>query len=182
MRSILGVLLLAASWAGAGELTLATADGRDVQPLRTDAKAAVFIFTRADCPISNRYAPEIERLYERYSREGLDFWLVYVDPSQTPAVVRAHLKEFGYRCGALLDPKHELVAAAGVTITPEAAVFTRGRLLYRGRIDDRYVDFGKTRPAASTHDLEDILAAVAAGKSVLPRTTKATGCFIEDLK
>lgn len=183
MRWILGLALLSAAVATAGELTLASADGREVHPLQMqEKKAAVFIFTRTDCPISNRYAPEVERLYERFSPEGFDFWLVYVDPGQTPGAVRTHMHEYAYHLGALLDPKHELVKAAGATITPEAVVFERGRVLYRGRIDDRYVAFGKARQAASTHDLQDVLAALAAGKPLAPRTTHAIGCYIEDLK
>ena len=183
MRRILGTALLVAALANAGQLTLASVDGREVQPLRTETgKAAVFIFTRTDCPISNRYAPEVERLYESFSNRGFRFWLVYVDPAESTAVVRAHVKEYGYRLGALLDPKHELVKATGAEVTPEAVVIADGRVLYRGRIDNRYVAFGKARQSASKHDLEDVLTALAGGKTIQPRTTHTVGCFIEDLK
>ena len=37
---------------------------------------------------------------------------------------RQHAASFGYRCPVLLDPRHKLVAATGVTITPEVAVVT----------------------------------------------------------
>ncbi|HVG86104.1 MAG TPA: hypothetical protein VM820_16370, partial [Vicinamibacterales bacterium] len=39
-------------------------DGRPVNPLRVpaEARAHVLVFTTTDCPISNRYAPEITRL------------------------------------------------------------------------------------------------------------------------
>ena len=61
----------------------------------------------------------------------------------------------------LRDPDHVLVRAAGATIAPEAAVFVREapapRLIYRGRIDDRYLAPGRMRPAATAHDLEDAI-------------------------
>src|SRR5688572_9396475 len=44
-----------------------------------DAKAIVFIFVSTDCPISNRYAPEIRRVEEEFARSGVRFWLVYAD-------------------------------------------------------------------------------------------------------
>jgi hypothetical protein len=186
MRRIFGAVLLATALLNGGELTLKTVDGTEVQPLNEPSahsgKAEVFLFTRTDCPISNRYAPEVERLYDAFSSRGFQFWLVYVDPAQTAAAIRAHRKEYGYHCGALLDPKHQLVRATGAEVTPEAVVFSKGRVLYRGRIDDRYVAFGKARQSASTHDLEDVLNALAAGQAVEPRTTRAIGCFIEDLK
>jgi hypothetical protein len=55
-------------------------------------------------------------------------------------------------------------------------------MVYRGRIDDRYVDFGKTRPAPTNRDLERVLEAILAGKSLSSETTPAVGCFIPDLK
>ena len=58
-------------------------EGQSVDPLeRGEARARVFVFVRTDCPISNRYAPEIKRLHERYRDQGVAFDLVYVDPKQ----------------------------------------------------------------------------------------------------
>jgi hypothetical protein len=83
----------------------------------------------------------------------------------------------------LRDPDHDLVRLAGATITPEAAVFVQGReMVYRGRIDDRYVDFGMTRTKATTHDLRNTLDAVLAGKPVPAARTRAIGCYIADLQ
>ena len=78
------------------------------------------------------------------------------------------------------DPKLALVKFAGATITPEAAVVVGGRVVYRGRIDDRYVDLGRERPAPTQRDLFDVLTAIVAGKPVPHATTQAVGCFISD--
>lgn len=145
-------------------------------------KAVVLLFIRSDCPISNRYAPEVQRLYERYSPQGVDVHLVYVEPRLTAAAMQKHRKEYGYTIPALLDAGHHYVNRAGARITPEAAVFVRGRLIYLGRIDDRYVDIATARPRAQHHDLEDVLDAVVAGKTVQPRETTAVGCAIENLQ
>ena len=55
-------------------------------------------------------------------------------------------------------------------------------LVYRGRIDDRYVDFGNTRARATQHDLRQALDAVLSGEPVANPRTKAVGCFIADLR
>jgi hypothetical protein len=52
--------------------------------------------------------------------------------------------------------------------------------MYRGRIDNRYVELGVERPAATQRDLADALASVLAGKAVAAATTQAVGCFIAD--
>jgi len=161
--------------------------GRQIEPFRaTDAKAIVFLFVRTDCPISNRYAPEVRRLHEKFAARGVTFWLVYPDRDTSVEMIRKHIKEFEYTQGVLRDPEHALVKIAGVRVTPEAAVFVpegaERRMVYRGRIDNRYVAFGKARPAPTTHDLEAVLEAIVEGKSVTATTTPAIGCFISDLQ
>jgi hypothetical protein len=174
-------LAAAVSVSGTG-LALPTLGGKKVDPFRhRGTKAVVFVFTRTDCPISNRYAPEVERLYEKFRGE-VDFWLVFVDRAEPAAAIGRHVREYGYRFGAILDRKHELVKLSQATVTPEAAVFAGERLIYRGRIDDRYIAYGKARLVPARHDLEEVLDAVAAGRPVDARTTRAIGCFIEDLE
>jgi hypothetical protein len=56
-----------------------------------------------------------------------------------------------------------------------------GTLVYAGRIDDQWVDFGKARPAPTRRDLQEVLAALVAGDRPTPERTAAVGCFIADL-
>jgi hypothetical protein len=162
-----------------------TLGGAPVDALQAppDTKAIVFLFTSTDCPISNRYAPEVRRLVAAFAPQGVVFRLVYPAAADTPEAIRTHMAAFSYEgaAGALRDPALALVKFAGATITPEAAVYANGRIVYRGRIDDRYVDLGVERPKASTHDLEEAIAAVVAGKPVKHATTQAVGCYIADL-
>ena len=167
-----------------GALHVLDLNGRPVDPFQEPgAKATVFLFVRSDCPISNRYAPEVGRLQEKFAPRGVIFWLVYVDPDEPAGQIRRHMQEYDYRFDALRDPGHTLVKMTGVGVTPEAAVFAdEMRMVYRGRIDNRYVDFGKTRPAPTERDLAEALEAVLAGRPVPNPTTPAVGCYIPDLQ
>ena len=159
--------------------------GQLVDPLAASPSisATVLLFLGTECPYSNRSAPEIQRVMTRFEPKGVRFWLVYPNAVETPAIIRAHLKDFGYRDIALRDPDHALVKMAHPQVTPEAAVFDRrGALVYHGRIDDRFVSLGKERPAPTKRDLEDALTATLAGKPVAVPTTQAFGCYIGDLK
>jgi hypothetical protein len=164
-------------------LRLETSDGQVVDPFafQGQSRAVAFVFTSVECPISNRYAPEIKRLHDRFAAAGVDFWLVYPNAAEAPAKIRQHMKEYGYPMRALRDPRHALVKLAGATITPEAAVYDRERrLAYRGRIDDRYVSIGVERPAATRHDLENAIGATLAGTPVKESRLQAVGCYIAD--
>src|ERR1051325_1267569 len=90
------------------------------------AKTIVCLFARTDCPISNSYAPEVRRMYEKFSSQGVQFYLVYPDPDESPQMIEKHLKEYAYPFAGLRDPKHELVKMGEAKITPEAAVFDSG--------------------------------------------------------
>ena len=156
-------------------------DDRPVDPLLDAAGGpVVVIFTSVECPISNRYAPELRRLHEAFSTRGVRFHLVYPNPADAPPAIRTHHREFAYPMSALRDPRGELVALTGATVTPEAAVFHKRTLVYRGRIDDRFVAFGVERPAATERDLENALNAILAGRPVVRATTPAIGCFLSD--
>jgi ribosomal protein L35AE/L33A len=155
--------------------------GRPADPLKNpDARVTVLLFVRTDCPISNRYAPEVRRLRDALAPRGVVWWMIYPDPDETVAAIRKHLEDYKFGADALRDTRHALVKATGVTVTPEAAVFKGSTMIYRGRIDDRYEDLGKMRPEAVTHDLEDAIRAALAGKKI-SRRTRAVGCDIPEL-
>jgi protein-disulfide isomerase len=143
-------------------------------------RLTVLVFTTTDCPISNRYAPEIQNLAGKFGDKA-KFILVYPVPADTPEAIRAHHKKFGYSLEYLRDAGQKLVKQTGVTVTPEVAVMKGSTVLYRGRIDDRYVELGKERPTPTTRDLDDALSAVIAGKPIATKETRAVGCILSDL-
>jgi hypothetical protein len=145
-------------------------------------RVVVLIFAASDCPISNRYVPEIARLNKEFSRQGVRFWWVFPNPADTAQVVARHDKEFEIHEGKLLDRTQSLVKRAQVTTTPEAAVFlvdgSALREVYHGRIDDRYISLGQERPQAGRHDLEAAIAAALINKPVPRPSGPPVGCSI----
>lgn len=143
-------------------------------------KAVVLVFVGRDCPISNGYAPEVVRLCKEYGPKKIAFCVVYADADITRDAARKHAREYGYPCPAILDPEMKLARRVEATVKPEAAVLSpKGELLYRGRIDDRHIDFGKSRSRPTRRDLRDALDTVLAGKPVPVARTKAIGCYID---
>jgi hypothetical protein len=164
----------------AGPLDL---NGKPLDPFSGPASVRVLLFVRTDCPITNRYAPELQRLGKEFASRNVQFWLVYVDPTETPAAIKSHIAEYSFPGKPVRDPEHLLAKRALATVAPEAAVFdTTGKLQYHGRIDDRYVDIGKSRQQADVHDLENAISAVLAGKPVAHPQTRAIGCSLADVE
>lgn len=167
----------------AADVTLTDLDGRPHHPLTVAAvKAHVLLFITTDCPIANSYAPEIAAITRDYAKVPLRFYLVHSDPDLTADTARKHAKAYGLTAPILIDRKHQLVKATGVTLVPEVAVvLPGGKIAYCGRIDDLYAEVGKKRPAPTTYDLRNALAAVLAGKPAEPARTQAVGCSIPEL-
>jgi hypothetical protein len=151
--------------------------GRIVDPLAHNDRADLLLFVRTDCPISNRYAPELAHIVERFATQPLDVWLIYVDEDETPAKIRAHMQAYRLPGTPLRDLEQHLAARAGVKVTPEAALFDAGGVRrYRGRIDDRHVDYGQQRAEPSTHELLDAITAVLDGRAPAVAEVDAVGC------
>jgi hypothetical protein len=165
-------------------LRLVDLDGNGFDLLQRErGRICVVIFTRTDCPISNRFAPEIRHLDETYRPRGVDFFLIYVDPHEDATAIRQHLREYQYACTGLRDLEHALVAYCHATATPEAVVFNRdGSIVYQGRISDQYVELGNAKSQAAQHDLADAIESTVNGRPVAAARTRAVGCSIADLK
>jgi Thioredoxin-like len=160
----------------------ATSQPRDaaVARLTAQGRAVVLMFVRVDCPISNSYAPELQRIIHDYEDQKIAFDLVYVDEHLTLQQARQHAAEFGYHCAVRVDENRVLVGKFKIDVTPEVAVVSpAGDVLYRGRIDDTYAAFGKKRFAPTTHELRDALDAIVQGHAVAVSNTTAVGCSIQ---
>jgi len=187
-----GLLLFPVALAAAGDrarnLEMHEVRGGIVKPFAAGAQASVVFFVATDCPVSNGYAPEIQRVCREYSGRGVGCSLVYEDIDAAPRSpkllqqVRAHLDDFKYSgIPAALDEDRAAASVAKASITPTAIVVNRdGEIRYRGRIDNLYVALGKMRQQVTSHDLRDALDAVLAGRPVPHPETESIGCFITD--
>ena len=146
-------------------------------------KAVVLFFVITDCPITNGYVPEMNRIREAYASRGVVLYAVQAEPRTPDADVQRYARDYRYSFPLLLDPRQVLVRFTGATATPQVAVLSaEGKLLYLGRIDNRAVDFGVQRPRATEFDLREALDATLAGKPVPHAFAKSIGCGIPRLE
>lgn len=184
------IIAIAASVVAAPALRASTPSVADIDghvwtplsPARGETNLVIFV--SADCPVSARYAPEINRIAAAYKSRGVRTFLVYADLTATIPSVRRNMAAFhpGSTIPAIIDAGFALTIAADARITPEAFVYTSSGRVYRGRIDDLYISIGKSRQQALHHDLREALDAALAGRAVATPDTPAVGCYIERVK
>ena len=142
----------------------------------------VLFFVTHDCPVANKMVPEIKRIAKDY-RQKAGFMLVYADPDMTLAQLKTHQTDFKLtKIPNTLDKNHQLVKATGAEVTPEAVIIKQSTVVYRGRINNFYENFGKPRRVITQHDLRDALEAVLAGRKVPAPRGECIGCYIPKLK
>lgn len=154
--------------------------GQWLEPFTPKGPASVLLFVSSDCPISNSYAPEIQRLCHQFQSQGVGCSLFYEDLQLDAAAARKHFDEYGFGgIPAAIDGERTVAKAAGATVTPQAVVVDRqGAVRYRGRIDNFYAALGKPRQRVTVHDLRDALDAVVSRRPVSTPDTHAFGCSI----
>lgn len=160
------------------ELTVLTADGVSTRRL-SNQRGSVFIFSRTDCPIANAYVPKLNRMQQHFGKDDFDWYYVYSQSDDEPARLRTHAQEYRLEFMSIADGQLQLARKLGASSTPQAVVITKtGEMVYRGRIDDLFEDYGKKRNAITQDDLQDVLRSIQKRVKIAYRETEVIGCKI----
>lgn len=147
----------------------------------------VVIFTCNHCPIAQMYERRIEQLYEDYGKKGVD--IVAIQGNDPKAIrideldssdvsdtlddmkIRVAYKHLHYPYLYAGDSP-SVTSAYGPQATPHVFVFDKARRLrYQGRFDNSYrIEMVKT------HDAQNAIDALLAGKEVAVTHTGVFGC------
>ncbi|MFM7315836.1 MAG: redoxin domain-containing protein [bacterium] len=162
---------------------VAGVDGQIIELTRQPGQALAVVFYSTQCPIANACSEEIGRLASSLPAEKIKFLGVCVDPDIDSAEVISHKREFQLNIPVVHDRGGALVRKFRAKMTPEAFVLDdNGRVVYQGRIDDRYVNRPQKNPNPKSRDLANALTAIVEGRNIAVACTEAIGCPIPEIK
>ena len=161
------------------------AGGRDDRPdshrlSEHRGRVVVIVFVGTSCPIGDLYLPRLIAMADSYRRAASTSLAIDSNASE-PGRGRRRLcpQRPGANFPFLKDSENRVADALLAERTCEAIVVDRrGRLRYRGAIDDQYTP-GRRRDAPRNDYLAGALEAVLGGRAVAPETTTVAGCPIE---
>lgn len=138
----------------------------------------VYVFLKEDCVISQNYTPTLNRLYQTFSSQKIEF--IGLFPSTREKPIEAFREKYAITFPLKSDYFQTMTKKLGATVTPEVIVYNNvcNEILYQGRIDDTYFRVGKKRTVTTTAELEAALEAIIANKPVLIKKTEPVGCLI----
>jgi hypothetical protein len=138
----------------------------------------VLCMTEVGCPIAGKLAPRLQRLATEFGARGVRFVGLDASVQDSADEIARESAELGRKFPVFQDARQELARRLDVRTTTETMVFDgRGRLRYRGAVDDQYA-LGAARPQPTQDYLVQALQAVLQGEEPALAATPAPGCFL----
>jgi thiol-disulfide isomerase/thioredoxin len=142
-------------------------------------RVLVVVFVGTSCPVGDLYMPRLVELSKKFEPRNVDFVAINSNASDTGDDVADYARRSLMIFPMLKDVDNRVADVLLAERTCEALVIDgRGRLRYRGAIDDQY-GLGSRRDSAVHHYLTDAIDAVLAGRDVAVDMTQVVGCPIE---
>ncbi|MEM8668168.1 MAG: redoxin domain-containing protein [Planctomycetota bacterium] len=146
-------------------------------------KPLALVILDTGCPIANRYSPELNQFCEDARAKGVEFYGVLSDPLLTLKEAREFQQKFGLTFPIVWDSNGDLATRLKPTHFPESFVISqRDQVVYRGRIDNRFVSIGKLRNQITSHELKDAIVSVAEGNAPAVSYEPPIGCLFDAWK
>ena len=146
-----------------------------------NVKGYIVVFTCNHCPYAKAYEDRLIAINDKYSKQGYPVIAINPnDPSAEPEdsfdEMKVRAKQKGFKFPYLMDEGQKIYPQYGATKTPHVFLLDSKRVVkYIGSIDDSPTDAS----AVKAKYLEDAIAALQAGKDIIPNVTKALGCSIK---
>lgn len=168
--------------AQAPDFDLPGSDGRNHKVADVMGKSGLLLFfTCNHCPYVVNSEDRQKAIFAKAAARGVAMVAIHSNethdhPEDAFDLVKAKMKEKGFGWLSLHDETQLVARAYGAERTPHFFLFGKdGRLFYSGRMDNSPRDASK----AMTHELEDALDDLAAGRAARLSRTDAIGCNVK---
>lgn len=140
----------------------------------------IYFFLLDECKICRDYGPELKRLSDEFESEIISFVGVFPNFSSKSENIEKFKSEFDIPFELKTDYFKKLSHKFGAKILPEVFVYDHDldKVIYSGRIDDRYAAIGKRKRVIRKFDLRDVLDNIKSGDTIITTRTEPIGCFI----
>lgn len=142
---------------------------------RANAQTTVYVWLLETCPISKAYMPVLK---EMASDTSVKFIAVFPNILSDSASISSFFKDYNWFPSFVIDRDSSLRNAQSAKVTPQVMVFSGSKMVYRGRIDNRYAKLGRRRETPTEEELKTVLLKLKNGQFVEFFETTAIGCLI----
>ena len=145
------------------------------------ANGLLVMFSCNTCPVVKGYQQRTNAICKYAAQQDLGVVLLnsneaYRADDESLEAMRNYAGNQQYQWFYVVDKNNELADAFGASRTPECFVFnSKGKLVYKGAIDDNPGDAGGVRKEYLKTAIDDMIA----GKDIAVKETRSVGCSIK---
>lgn len=150
----------------------------DILYPQTDS-LSLYLFLLDDCPICLNYTSLLNELYAEYGTR-ISFQGYFPNFSSKQKKIDKFKQTYNIEFPLQTDYFKEQAKKWNAQVTPEVILYNHrnNKILYQGRIDNKFVRLGKRRNVVTKHELVDAIKQTLAFKEVLTAFAEPVGCFI----
>ena len=138
-----------------------------------------YFFFIQDCPASKYAISKVAQMDKAYPDSLVKFIGVYSDPVPNLLTMRKLVNNHSPNLTIIIDSTLAIAKKYNATTTPQFILLDEAeKVLYDGRIDDYYIDFGKHGDDPKDNYVQMAIETLKAGKGKYIRSTKPIGCKI----
>lgn len=141
----------------------------------------VYVFLLETCPICQQQTTALQELHEEFSKSGVNFVGLFPNGRvSNEATMNSFKTVYGLTFELRPDFNHFIKNKFDAKITPEVFVYDERnkKMLYSGKIDNRFESVGVRRQVVSDFYLRDALNEIIDNKPVTTASTTPVGCLI----
>ena len=147
--------------------------------LKAKDSLSLYLFLLVDCPICVQYTPTINELHKAYG-DQISFVGYFPNFSSKKHKIEAFQAEYSIQFPLFTDYFKEKAKQFNAQVTPEVILYNHDqeKIIYQGRIDNKFYKLGRRRNVVTEHDLKTAIEQTLNNKVVLVNSTQPIGCFI----
>jgi thiol-disulfide isomerase/thioredoxin len=141
----------------------------------------LFVFLSPECPLCKNYTTVLNKISQDFSPDSFVIIGIVSGKSYSPEEVNSFKKEFLVDFQLFIDPAKKLTNYLEATITPEVVLMSeKGKIIYRGAIDDWVTDLGKNKLKPEKEYLRLAITQYINHQPISIKKTKPKGCYINE--
>ncbi len=149
---------------------------------------SVYFFLGHNCPISKSSTPEINRIYNHYSKNNncmndVKFFGIFPNPDSDSTSINNFKKTNKIQFVCLIDTNQYYTKKYNATTLPQIIIVDNAHnIQYSGKIDDLYYDLGKRNQGNYEKIAFNKIDSILSKLEIQVKYIKPIGCIIEKIK
>jgi len=142
-----------------------------------NSKPNIYFFLNAECPICLKYQGSFKEINKQYA-DSFNIYFVFPGELERKIAIAFCAYDSINKNMIILDNNFSKTRFAKAVITPQAVIVKNNKILYSGKIDDRFMALGSEKKSSINY-VKNALNSLLKNEPIAIKETEPIGCLIE---